>query len=73
MRGSIEEAKEGGVAKDHGEEGAGGGEVEVAAAATEDAERKEIVRLGEEESGQLASEAEMAVGGSVLVEGRVAD
>lgn len=73
MRGSVEEAKEGGVAKDHGEEGAGEGEVEVAAAATEDAERKEMVRLGEEESREFASEAEVAVGGGVLVEGWVAD
>lgn len=73
IRGGVENAKERGVAEDHGDEGTGRGESEVVAAAAEDAEREEMARLGEEESTELACEAEMAVVGGMLVESWISD
>lgn len=43
------------------------------AASAEDAEREEVAGFGEEESGELAREAEVAVVGGVLVESGIAD
>lgn len=71
--GEVGEGEEEGVAAEHGEEGAGRGEVEVAAAAGEDADGEEAAGLGEEEGGELADEAEAVVGRGVAVEGRAAD
>lgn len=67
------EGEDGGVAVEHLEEGAVGGEGEVMAAASEDFEGEEVLGFGEEEGRELADEPEVVVGGRMAVEGREAD
>lgn len=70
VRGGMEEGEERRVPLDHGEERAGGGRVEVGAAAREDAEGEEVLRFRKEQCCKLADETKMTVLRGVAVERR---